>query len=468
MGQHGEPEITAPNSANPRRGRHNAGHDPNREDVDGVGRSNTIGSNINTNTNGWCGGVFSLWQAHFDCDFASTCELLNLPLVGPKLMTRSIDRMRFAGQLQARYRRGITGDAAIEPEDSPDNIAGAAGMILQPDAAGVNTADDNAWYRLLQFVEVPSRVNRMLGNYINLQRLPGKLNLNTIRLREVYAGLLDDLNIANLPVMTDTNGNGDLDGPFLTSTTPDGNDATPGLTTGRDRWLELINERDGYVNTVNGDTGVAAQMWLPGTPNSRPFRSLAYTTGVAGATGSPSDTGIDYTILRRGSLHRPAHIADNVTLPIDNAFGEPTDVATTNRHWLEPGDTAFHQDPDIETVTNAFGQAKVGSAANMVHRHQFLSKIMNNTTTTSNCFIVYGTAAYFEAVPDASGVFRIGGRMGLDLDGNSNEKDDAGWEQRAVFVIDRTEAFNAYDSANGEFEWERLIKHLLDLASNGQ
>ena len=43
------------------------------------------------------------------------------------------------------------------------------------------------------------------------------------------------------------------------------------------------------------------------------------------------------------------------------------------------------------------------------------------------------------------GVFRIGGRMGLEL--------DAGWEQWAVFVIDRTEPLNAHDSDIGEFDW---------------
>ncbi len=58
--------------------------------------------------------------------------------------------------------------------------------------------------------------------------------------------------------------------------------------------------------------------------------------------------------------------------------------------------------------------------------------------------------------------------MGLDLDGDMNERNDAGWEQRAVFLLDRTEAFNAFDPAIGEFEWERLVKHRLDLASDGQ
>ncbi|MCH2201943.1 MAG: hypothetical protein MK102_08230 [Fuerstiella sp.] len=429
---------------------YDAAKDPGLNLVD---RLNTLGTNVNSVTNDGTPAIprFELWQAHFDRDFASSGELLNLPIVGPKLLTRSIDRMRYAGFQQAHPDPAVFGGVP-----DPDLITGAAGMFLHPDLPTATLPVDraNAWYRLMQFVEVPSRVNRMLGNYINLQRLPGKLNLNTIRHRQVYAGLLDDLNIANLPVMTDADGNGDLNGPFLTSTTPDGNDVIPGLTTGRDRWLELINERDGYVRTVNGDTGAATDMWLPGTPNSRPFRSMAYTRGT---TAPGNDIGLDETILRRVGADRQQSTS--------NAFGESPDDTTTNRHLLEAGTDGFHRRDPLDAEYNTVVS---GATANMVHRHQFLSKIMNNTTTTSNCFIVYGTAAYFEAVLDPSGVFRIGGRMGLDLDGNLNEKDDAGWEQRAVFVIDRTEAFNAFDSASGEIEWERLIKHRLDLASDGQ
>ncbi len=414
-------------------------------------RKNTIGSDLNSETNDGT-AVFELWQAHFDRHFASAGELLNLPIVGPNLLTRGLDRMRYAGFQQAH----IVPTAPLGVPD-PDLVTGAAGMILQPELPGALPADNNTWYRLMQFVEVPSRVNRMLGNYVNLMRLPGKLNLNTIRHREVYAGLIDDLLIANVPPLLDPDGNGRRNGPFLISTAPDGTDSTPGLGVVRDRWLEFINERDGYVNTVNGLTETAAQMWLPATPNSRPFRSLAYTTGVVGAPASVTDTGLDHTILRRGSLHRPSHIANNVSLPVDNAFGETTDDITTNRHWLEPGNTTFHQAPE-----------GVSRSANMVHRHQFLSKIMNNTTTTSNCFIVYGTAAYFEAVLDPSGVFRIGGRMGLDLDDDGDETEDTGWEQRGVFIIDRTETFNAFDSTSGEFEWERFVKHRLSLVADSE
>lgn len=451
-------EYTVANDANP--------------DTD---RLNTIGSNpypavgngsgLNSLTDDGTGtGVFELWQAHFDREYASAGELLNLPIVGPKLLTRSLDRMRYPGFEQSMVTPGTVPPVGIP---DPDLITGAAGMFLQPELPGVSsTAEKNAWYRLMQFVEVPSRVNRMLGNYLNLQRVPGKLNLNMIRHREVYAGLIDDLTISDVPTLLDIAENpvtnGLADGPFLVSSTLDGDDATPGLGVGttRDRWLEFVNERDGYVSCAQDTT--AFQIWLPATPNSRPFRSLGYTTGVAGAAGSANDIDIDSTILRRLALDLPANgqfnaAGEGSSLDVNPVAGGAT-TDQTNRHWLEPGERDFHQNPN--SVTN-------GGTANMVHRHQFLSKIMNNTTTVSNCFIVFGTAAYFEAVIE-NGVARVGGRMGLDLDNDLDEQNDAGWEKRAVFVIDRTETFNGYDPGANEFEWERLVKHRLDLESDGQ
>ena len=66
------------------------------------------------------------------------------------------------------------------------------------------------------------------------------------------------------------------------------------------------------------------------------------------------------------------------------------------------------------------------------------------------------------------GLFHVGGRMGLDLDNDSDHTNDAGWEQRAVFVVDRTEFYNAFDAASGSVDWKRLIKYRIDLSSDGK
>jgi hypothetical protein len=44
--------------------------------------------------------------------------------------------------------------------------------------------------------------------------------------------------------------------------------------------------------------------------------------------------------------------------------------------------------------------------------------------------------------------------------GDSNTDND---RKRAVFLIDRTEALNAYDSASGGFDWQKLVKARLDI-----
>jgi hypothetical protein len=129
--------------------------------------------------------------------------------------------------------------------------------------------------------------------------------------------------------------------------------------------------------------------------------------------------------------------------------GGGVDSLDTNRHWLELADSALHTNPD---------SLSIGQSPSPESRHRILSKVMNNTTTVSNTFVVYATAAYFEAIEDpTSGLIRVGGRLDLEPVAphlNSNP----GWQQRAVFIIDRTEAFEAYDPGSGDFDWNRLVK----------
>ena len=381
------------------------------------GGAGEIGRNSITATAG-----FNLWQAHFDRDFASTGELFSVPLVGPGKLTSVIERLNFNPRQQAQP------PAAGNP--TPDALVAGAAKFLQPDflndsgvSAAVNRARDNRWYRLLQLVEVPSRVHRMLGNYVSLERLPGRINLNTLRYWEVYAGLVDN------PMLLDTTGNGAV-APFTTDRSPDEN----GNAVNRDRWQEFLLSRDGdFSSSYDQFAATPGQrnMLIPGTVKAKPFRSYGYRKPFN--SGVPDDNGVESTVLR--------------TLTADVTDGDNQ----TNRHWLE---------------VNSRGQHKNAGAAALQHQHQVLSKLMNNTTTVSNTFIVYATAAYFEAVEHTvtvsgqktgTGLYRIGSRIDIDTtDGNTNV--NPGWQQRAVFVIDRTEAFRAYDPGSGDFDWKRLIK----------
>jgi hypothetical protein len=416
-------------------------------------RFNTIGSELNSATGRKTRKFFELWQPHFDRDFASSAELFHVPVVGPKLLTNRLNRMRMAPYQHVHDDPGTpVGDSDVSW------VSSAAGMFLNanfpnildgaydddnnvataevPVSAALEAARDNRWYRLFQFVEVPSRVHRMLGNYVTLDRVPGKINLNTIRHREVYAGLIDSPFYADVPRLLDTSVGGGgpnnaEDGPFLTS------QSTMQATAG-DMWHDLIRDRDGIpVSSYDPTAGTpgSRNFWIPGTPNARPFRSPGYRS-----TSLTDDNGLEDTILRRQFGDR---FDNHASL---GAAAAGSNDPTTNRQLLEVGNETFHQNPN--SVAGGAGSATV-------QRHQILSKVMNNTTTVSNTFIVYSTAAYFEAVEDpVTGLVRVGGRYDLDGDG-----DPANDQQRAVFLLDRTEAFKAYDAGSGDFNWERIVKH---------
>ena len=85
-------------------------------------------------------------------------------------------------------------------------------------------------------------------------------------------------------------------------------------------------------------------------------------------------------------------------------------------------------------------------------RHRLLSKIAGNSTTRSNVFVVYVTIGMFECVelPAPNGAVRIGGQMDVDGDGVKDT-------HRAVFIIDRSQAEEAYDKGSGTFDWKKLV-----------
>ena len=401
-------EYSAAADANP---------DPNRR--------NTIGSLTNSLTE-QSGGSFLVVQPHYDRDFANVGELFDLPVIGPGHFTQG-----FAAMFRSPYQQVSNNGGAVDQE----NVVGAAAMFLRPDIdletthSVTESEQDNRWYRLLQFVEVPSRVHRMFGNYLNLTRLPGKMNMNMFRHMEVYAGLLDD------PMFADTPDADRENGPFLR-----------GNVTGavaRDRWVEYLRERDGAAISGFETEGVAGtrNYILPGTPNAQPFRSFSFTDEAG------NDNGIEHTILRRLALDRD----ENQNGMEDETGG--ADVVDQNRNWLEIGAPGLH-------TSLAAGE----------QRRQLLSKILNNSSTVSDTFIIYATAGYFEAVEDARGVVRVGGRIDLDnpadngdLNVDTGEDHTSGWETKSVFIIDRSEFLEAYDSGTGSFDWNRLIKARFDI-----
>jgi hypothetical protein len=197
----------------------------------------------------------------------------------------------------------------------------------------------------------------------------------------------------------------------------------------RDWWVQFLKARD-QIDPVTGFV-------LPGLPNSRPFRSLAYLPpDNAGAAPTAVGNGIDHTVLRR--------------LPLDEVDG----TINTNRGLFELGSSAEHIADPLSSVP---------STVDNHSRHRMLSKIYENTTTRSNVFVVFMTVAFYEAVETdgsvagyGTGAVVIGGKVDLDGDGNPDS-------QRAVFVIDRSAAEDAYDPFTETYDWRQLVKFRLPI-----
>ncbi|MBI5757304.1 MAG: hypothetical protein HZA46_02155, partial [Planctomycetales bacterium] len=369
---------------------------------------NSLGFN-NSNTPGT---GFSTWQAHFDRDFASAGELLSLPLSSPVRFTADFARSNLPPLAQYTAATPLAASASAKIL-APD----------YPDALDASLAQNNRWYRLFEFVEVPSRTHVGLSpefnNPLNFIRKPGSINLNTTRHPEVLAGLIDARDVAR-NYEYDVNGNAifdlaeDLDGNGV-MTLP----LLPGLpdATGdtlRNWWNQFIIARDGtdpngVATAPNGGTAAdpTTGRFIPGVAGSHPFRSLSHV----GSTGSISG-GLESTFLR--------------SLPMDPA------AAAGRRHLFELASAGETLSPNL--------------------RHRILSKMFNNVTTRSNVFIVYVTVGFFEAENQSSptGEVRIGGEV-------------AGMaRRRGFFIIDRSLAEEAFDSGTGTFSnWRALVKYQL-------
>jgi len=180
----------------------------------------------------------------------------------------------------------------------------------------------------------------------------------------------------------------------------------------RDWWLQLLLSRDA--------TDPIAGIALPGTPGSAPFRSFDFR----GAPSVPGTTNLD---PRENTLFR--------SLPADRA-ANPTDP----RHLFEVPTWAQHDDGTSDYHT----------------RNRILSKIMGNTTTRSNTFVVFMSVAYFEAsgagLTTHDDVVQIGDRA----HGKTVNQPD----YRGFFVIDRTRIEEAFEPTTKKFDhWKRLVRY---------
>ncbi|TWT58476.1 hypothetical protein KOR42_18510 [Thalassoglobus neptunius] len=231
------------------------------------------------------GTPYPYWQPHFDRDLSSWVELLSVPIYGylgwtatqandPYIPTAAEDQQFYGGPIGNLVQGGAMTGSRTAQVRFLDPTTGLPSLSVI----------GNRWYRLLNFVDVPPPSNWDVAGYevAKHRRLPGKINLNTLRHEPVLAGLVDDwLHHDHFDPSRDPT------------------DDILELNPAERRWVDqLLRARDG----VNGGNRQA-----PGTHLAQPFRPLGYIDPVNPALS------VEKTILRKNN--------SNGTLPNLNQLG---------------------------------------------------------------------------------------------------------------------------------------------------
>jgi hypothetical protein len=403
--------------------------------------ANTIGTmNYYTTNSGLT--AFTLWQPHFDRDFASVMELMSVPLYGPSNLPQymappdqkalntltSEVPLPSAGSVGPYPYMPLVAQAKFLRPQDPSNIGATGGSG--------NLQLDNRWYRVLELLDVPSRANMQVENSLlaqypwlfpqALQRSPGKINLNGLRYGENLFCLLDDP--FQFVLNTSNSGYSPTIGSYNDSFENTG-------VTQRNWWQQFIKARDQLDYTTG--------LYLPGAPGSRPFRPMSFfdqnletNSTSSPSSGAPLGNSVDDTLLR--------------TLPLDQwpttAMNTNTPVSSLDKRGL------------FEARARADLLSQSGSnTIDYYTRQRLLSKIAGNTTQRSNVFMVWMTISYFEAyVPPgaANGVAQIGAQMQDQV------------TRRGFFVIDRSLLEDAWvpdltnaSGKNGYFDYSKFIQY---------
>lgn len=400
--------------------------------------ANTLGA-----ANGNSPTTFNNWQKVFDRDFASPGELLQVTLGGfsdtDELYNNSaivLGRAPLPGIVTELTVNDpyltVTSDTTSNstPPGKP-TISSDAEMLFRPASTPTGgsggTTAASRWYRLLEFVEVASRMQASVPGFpdpLDYPRVTGKLNLNMFRHPDTLAAVIDDPSVMSFQVDEDENVNGSFDPGEDTN----GNNALDVLTVPRLRrtdngiatenwWQALIESRDGRRVAGVVDPDPTAGLYLPGTTSSVPFRSFSQPLGAYES--------VERTLLRSWHLD---------PLPT-------TDTSASSRQLFELGTLPEHQ-----------GTA---TALDPYVRSRILNKIMNNVTTRSNVFVIFASIKYFRAHRHASGAVQIGGPL---KDPSILEPERSKPELRRFYVVDRSQIEKAYDPQSGTFNFRALIE----------
>ncbi|QDU46444.1 hypothetical protein Mal52_49650 [Symmachiella dynata] len=339
---------------------------------------------------------FEMWQPHFDRYYSSAMELLSVPLYGPDQVIKKL-----AQPMTLPLRLGFNPTGLGDPVNARRRIAQEKFLFpeLDNNPSNAPVVGDNRWYRLFEFVEVPTRMHEVLGDP---GRVPGKINLNTIRHMGPLGAMIDGPRVHGLDLLS-------LDPTDSTST------VIPGQ---RDWWREFLAARDAVLLPDGTPVGADGRdpvtgKYLPGLAGSRPFRDFAHL-------GAGDGLAINDTLLR--------------SLPGDD-FG----VDQTGRRLFEVGSKAQHD-----------GSASPSTDYYM--RHRLLSKVANHATTRSHVYIVFVEVGFFEVVEPVAGQPQISGTT-------------TSTGHRGFFIVDVSDPLgnDAYSpgtsGSRGRFDFRKFVKY---------
>lgn len=394
---------------------------------------------------------FLNWQRVLDRDFASMGELLNVLMGGFTLSTSNGPRRPLPGVI-TDLDSTTTSEWSLETNKaSTTTVAGTAESFFLPLATRVDvSANVPNWHRFLGLLEVPTREHVGIPGFtdpVDYPRVPGKINLNSLRHPDVLAGLIDDPSVMRFQLNedldldgtldaneVDTNGNGTLDDyipPALWRTDLSSAAAMPTSEPIISWWQGFLVSRDGHRSTSGAGNFVSPDpfggLYLPGwvdfgsSSGASPFRDYASASGPYGT---------EKTLLR--------------SWPSDDV---PTGTMSpaNPRQLFEIGSRDEHVGTD--SAMNAV--TKIDPYV----RRRLLNKVMNNTTNRSNVFVVFASVKFFRASVAATGEVQVGEPL-------RPASDPARWqpEHRAFFVIDRSQLEKAYDRATGKIDFRPLVE----------
>ena len=367
---------------------------------------NSLGMQVNSNVAA-LGPNQVVWQPHFNRDFSSVVELFDVPLYGPDETTA---RLAYNGKVLPDVTYTFVPPQAASGLEYQANVAGA--KFLQPlnknppAPSPYQGYHNNRWYRILELLEFPSRVNRQVELSIgtDLLRVPGKMNLNGIRHAEVLFSLLDDPNQFNLSLQ----------------------DNFENLRVWWTNWIQARDGRDPYSGRI-----------LPGSAASRPFRDYSQVTAPLPVPPGTNVVASQERTLLRKLPYDSEDLNDNGSLVPGADYNGSSSVdfyGTGQRKLLEA------------RTRNDLGNNYVDTRA----RNRLLAKVSNNSTTRSNVFIVYMTVGYFDAYQPNPGNPNIV-MIGAEIDPTDRHK--------GFFMVDRTLLEDGYNASTGTFDFRKFVQY---------